>query len=128
MSRRQQRLNEQFREEISDLLLRQLKDPRLAGIVSITQVSISPDMKRASVFISVLGDEEQKQTVLKGMVAASGFIRRELGHRLDIRYIPEIECRLDETIEKGAHILDLIKQISTPIEEKVIKKAVNKVK
>lgn len=128
MTRRQERLNEQFREEISELLLRQLKDPRLAGIVSITEVSISPDMKHATVFISVLGDDEQKQKVLSGMVAASGFIRRELSHRLDIRHMPEIECRLDETIEKGARILDLIKQVSAPSQEKVVRKPGRKTK
>jgi len=128
MTRRQERLNEQFREEISDLLLRHLKDPRLAGVVSITEVSISPDMKNASVFVSVLGDEEQKQTVLAGMVAASGFIRRELGRRLDIRYMPEIACKLDETIEKGAYMLNLINQVSVSDEPKVVKKVTRKQK
>ena len=128
MTRRQERLNEQFREEISDLLLRQLKDPRLAGVVSITEVSISPDMKNASVFISVLGDEEQKQTVLAGMVAASGFIRRELGRRLDIRYMPEIASKLDETIEKGVYMLNLIRQVSVSDEPKVVKKVTRKQK
>ena len=128
MTRRQQRLNEQFREEISDLLLKQINDPRLKGIISITEVSISPDMKHASVFISVLGDKEQKSSALQGMTAASGFIRRELGHRLDIRYIPELEFQLDETIEQAAHILDLIKQVSTPGEEQVSKKASKKAK
>lgn len=118
MTRRQQRLNQQFREEISELLLHQLKDPRLSGLVSVTEVSISADMRHAMVFISVLGDEEQKQRVFQGVAAASRFIRRELSQRLEIRRIPELEFRRDDTIERGAHILDLIKQVAASAEKR----------
>lgn len=121
MTRRQERLNEQIREEISDLLAHQLKDPRLTGLVSITEVSISPDMKHATVYVSVM-EEEQRDSVIRGMAAASGFIRRELGRRLTIRYIPELEFRRDDTIEKGAHILELIRQVAPPAEPKKTRK------
>lgn len=121
MTRRQERLNEQIREEISDLLTHQLKDPRVTGLVSITEVSISPDMKHATVYVSIM-EEEQRDSVIRGMAAASGFIRRELGRRLTIRYIPDLEFRRDDTIEKGAHILELIRQVAPPAEPKKTRK------
>lgn len=122
MTRRQLRLNEQFREEISELLMHHLHDPRLAGLVSITHVSISPDMRYATVFISALGDEEQKQSVLQGMTAASGFIRHELGQRLAIRYIPALDFKWDDSIEQSVHISELIKQASATDSKKTLKK------
>jgi ribosome-binding factor A len=111
MSRRIERLNEQLREEISDLLLRQVKDPRLGVFITVTQVSVSPDLSQAKVYVSVMGSAEEKQGALKGLDAASAFIRHELGQRLSLRRIPRLVFRHDDSIEQGAHVLDLLDEV-----------------
>jgi len=111
MSRRTQRLNVQFREELSELILHELRDPRLHGMVSITRVDISPDMENADVYTSVLGGVEDKASTMDALTAAAPFLRRQLLERLHIRRIPALHFRLDESIEEGARILDLMKQI-----------------
>jgi len=112
MTRRLERLNGLFREELSDLLLRQLKDPRLAQFVSITRVVISPDLSHARVFVSVMGSEEEKASTLEGLTAAANYLRRELNNRISLRRMPELSFRRDDSLEMGAHVLDLLNQIS----------------
>jgi len=112
MSRRLERLNGLFREELSDLLLRQVKDPRLAQFVSITRVAISPDLSHARVFVSVMGSEEEKESTLVGLTAAANYLRRQLNNRVSLRRMPELSFRRDDSLEKGAHVLDLLNQIS----------------
>lgn len=112
MARRRERVGDLLREEISDLLLRQVNDPRLSGLITVTEVSVSPDMRYATVFVSVMGGEAEKKTVLEGLKAAAGFLRRELGHRLDMRRIPELAFQRDESIELGAHLMEIMKQVS----------------
>jgi ribosome-binding factor A len=111
MSRRLQRLNVLIREEISDLIRRELRDPRLAEIVTLTRVSTSPDLRTATVYVSVMGDEEKKSGTMLALTRAAPFIRRQLISRLSIRRTPDIEFELDESMEKAAHILDLMKQL-----------------
>ena len=111
MSRRLQRLNVLLREEISDLIRRELRDPRLAEIVTLTRVSTSPDLRTATVYVSVLGDEEEKSGTMRGLTHAAPFIRRHLIRRLSIRRTPDIHFMLDESIEEAAHVLDLMKQL-----------------
>lgn len=111
MTRRIDRLNEQFRTEISDLLFRQAKDPRLNAMVSVTRVDISPDLSHAKVFVSVLGEDSQRQEVLKGLSAAANFFRHELRNRLRLRYIPELDFRYDDSIEQAAHVLKVMRQV-----------------
>ena len=106
-----QRLNVLFRQELADLIRNELRDPRLAEIVSITRVDISPDLQNASVYASVLGDEEAKLSTMKALVAASPFLRHHLNERIAIRRIPTLHFILDETIEQAAHILELMKQM-----------------
>jgi ribosome-binding factor A len=112
MSRRLERLNGLFREELSDLLLRQVKDPRLAEFVSITRVLVSPDLSHARVFVSVMGSEEEKTSTLEGLTAAANYLRRQLNNRITLRRMPELSFRRDDSLEKGAHILDVLNQIS----------------
>ena len=112
MSRRLERLNGLFREELSDLLLRQVKDPRLAEFVSITRVLVSPDLSHARVFVSVMGSEEEKTSTLEGLTAAANYQRRQLNTRITLRRMPELSFRRDDSLEKGAHIIDLLNQIS----------------
>jgi len=110
-SRRIARLNDAFREEISDLLRRQIKDPRLAVFITITHVEISADISHARVYVSVMGSEEERQGALEGLDAASSFLRRQIGHRLALRRTPELSFRRDDSMEQGAHVLELLDEV-----------------
>jgi ribosome-binding factor A len=109
--RRQERVGELIREEISELIKREVKDPRLSGFISVTEVVISSDLRHARVFVSIMGTEEEKIQVEKGLAAASGFIRKGLGERLALRYTPEIVFQRDESIERGSRLLQLIREV-----------------
>jgi ribosome-binding factor A len=111
MSRRTQRLNVQFREELSELILHELRDPRLHGMVSITRVDVSPDMENAEVYTSVLGEDEDKASTMHALTAAAPFLRRQLLERLRIRKIPALHFHLDESIAEAARILELMRKI-----------------
>ncbi|MDD5095069.1 MAG: 30S ribosome-binding factor RbfA [Dehalococcoidia bacterium] len=113
MSRRQKQVNHAIRREISDLLTHQVNDPRIKGIISITEVNISPDLTHAKVFVSAMGTEEEKSEIFAGLAAASGFLRREIGARLKLRYTPELVFERDDSIEKGDHLLQLIDRVVT---------------
>ena len=112
MSRRLQRLSGLFQEELSELLLRHVKDPRLAQFVTITRVDITPDLSHARVYVSVMGSEEEKTSTMVGLSAAARYLRRELNSRLSLRRIPELSFQRDDSLEQGARVLDLLKQIA----------------
>ncbi len=112
MTRRIERVNHLIRQEISQLLQRQVKDPRLDSFVTITEVSTSPDLRSAKVFVSCIGSEEKKEETLRVLTAASGFFRGELAKRLRLRHVPELDFQWDDSIERGAHILELIDRVS----------------
>ena len=113
MTHRIQRLNSLLRHEISELLQRQVKDPRLGSFVAVTEVSISPDLRQARIFVSRIGSEEEKQETLSALTSASSFFRRELTRRLRLRRIPELSFQWDDSIERGVHLLKLIDQVTT---------------
>ena len=108
MSRRTERINELLRQEISQLLLRQIKDPRLGGVISVTQVNTSSDLRSAHVLLSVMGDPATKQSALEGVQSAASFIRRELRGRLTLRYTPFLRFDLDDSLEQGEHLLRIM--------------------
>jgi ribosome-binding factor A len=112
MVHRIERVNHLIRQEISELLRREVKDPRLDGIVSITQVETSADLKYSKVFVSCLCNDEKKREILRTLVAASGFLHKELTKRINLRHIPELDFRWDDSIERGAHILELIDKVA----------------
>ena len=112
MAHRIERLNNLIRQEISELLQRQVKDPRLSNFVAVTEVPITSDLKSAKVFVSHMGSDEEKQDTLRVLSAASGFFRNELARRLRIRRIPELSFQWDNSIERGAHLLQLIDEVS----------------
>lgn len=114
MSRRTERLNDQLREEISDLILRELKDPGIAGLVGITEVDVAPDLSYARVFVSVLGSEEERASTLRALAKGAGFVRRSLRRRLSIRRIPELAFLADDSLERGARILSLLDETREP--------------
>ena len=111
MSRRLQRLNVLLREEVSELIRRELRDPRLAEIVTLTRVSTSPDLATATVYVSVMGDAEEKSGTMQALTRAAPFIRHQLIRRLNIRRTPDITFTLDESMEEAAHLLDLMKRL-----------------
>ena len=113
MTRRTDRINGLLRQEISKLLSHELNDPRLSGVVSITQVETSTDLRRARVYVSVLGDQQEKNTVLSGINSATRFMRRELGERLTIRYVPELSFVLDESLDEAERIFNLMDSLGT---------------
>ena len=108
---RQDQLGEVIAHELSDLIRTRMKDPRI-GFASITDVNVSADLRHAKVFVSVMGSEQDQHETLAALNHASGFLRHELAQRLTIRYTPEISFRLDESIARGAHVLDLINRVS----------------
>jgi ribosome-binding factor A len=110
MTRRTERINDLLREEISDLLRRGLKDPRLAGLITVTEADVSPDLAHAKVFISVMGTDEEKASTFRALAAAASFVRRELRKRLTIRRVPELAFLPDDSLERGARLLALLEQ------------------
>jgi len=111
-SRRICRVNDEIRKEISSLLMHEIRDPRLSGLLSVTEVDTSPDLRCAKVYVSVMGTEEEKKQVEKGLAAASGFIRRGLGERLTLRFIPELSFLRDDSIERGSRLLEIINDVA----------------
>ena len=111
MSRRSDRINGLLRQEISSLLSREIKDPRLTGVISITRVETSSDLRNARVFVSVMGDDETKNAALAGIRSAATFLRRSLRERLKLRYVPFLKFSLDETMEDADTLLRLMDRI-----------------
>ena len=101
------RINEEIQREMSSLI-RTVKDPRVTGMISVTAVNTTPDLKFCKVYISVL-DKSDVEQVLKGLKSASGYLRRELGRALNLRNTPELTFVRDDSIDQGAHILDMLR-------------------
>jgi ribosome-binding factor A len=113
MSRRLQRLNGLFQEELAELI-RDIRDPRMASIVSITNVDVSPDLENATVKISVLGSDQEKHDTLEALVHAAPYLKRELLHRVSLKKVPLLHFVRDESIEEGARILELMRKVAPP--------------
>lgn len=104
---RPQRVGEAIKEELSDILRNDLKDPRI-GFASVVKVEVSQDLRHAKIYISVFGDDNQKRATMKGLESAAGFIRSEVSRRIRLRFAPELSFSLDESIEQGARIARLL--------------------
>ena len=117
-TRRIERLNGLLRGEISELISRELKDPRLLrGMLSITGVSVTADLHYAKVFVSVLGTEQDRKDALAALHSASGFIRKALAERVQIRHMPELNFVLDLSMERGERIMKLLHEIRAEDEQ-----------
>lgn len=114
--KRSRRVSGLIMAEISDLLRREIKDPRI-GFATITKVEVSDDLRHARVGVSVLGDDSQKSETIKGLTSASGFIRGELGRRLRLRYVPEIVFTIDKSLEYSARISKVIDDLARQSDE-----------
>ena len=112
------RINEEIQRELS-ALIRTLKDPRVSatGMVSITRVDTTGDLRYSRIYVSAL-DKSQEKDILKGLKSASGYLRRELGAALRLRYTPELQFIADDSIQYGAHILGLINDANRRDEER----------
>jgi ribosome-binding factor A len=118
MSRRSERTGKLIQREISALLEREVNDPRLSKLVSVTEVALSPDFMHAKVYVSTLGSEVNKEDLLAGFNKASGFLRKELAAHLRLRQMPELSFHYDDSIERGAKLLKLMSELSTQKNEK----------
>ncbi|MEL7654462.1 MAG: 30S ribosome-binding factor RbfA [Bacillota bacterium] len=115
---RQGRLGEEIRRIVSDLLLREIKDPRLSGMVTISAVEVTEDGSYATIFITVLGSSaakessgEEKDDVLAAFRSAKGLIRREIGRQIKLRHVPDLLFKMDTSLEYGRHISKLIDEL-----------------
>jgi ribosome-binding factor A len=119
MTQRTERVDELLRQEIGAILAREIKDPAI-GFVTITDVETAPDLRHARVWVSVIGQAGERDESIVALQRAMGFVRRELGTRLRIRRIPELQVRLDDSIERGTRVLHLLDQLEagqTPDDE-----------
>ncbi|MGI6669625.1 MAG: 30S ribosome-binding factor RbfA [Acetivibrionales bacterium] len=102
------RISEQVKKEVSDIIQNELKDPRLPQMISVTEAEVTRDLRYAKVYVSVLGTDDDKKSALQALKNAAGFVRREIGQRLQLRYTPEVIFELDNSIERGMYITKLI--------------------
>ena len=114
---RVRKMQEFIKQEVSSMLLREVKDPRL-GFVTVTGVHLTGDLREATVYVSLFGSEKEKKESMTALEMATGFIRRELGKRLKIYYTPQISFEQDTSLDYGMHIVGLIKQIHKDDEAK----------
>ena len=107
---RHERVAEEIHHEMSAMLAGELKDPRVAGFITLTEVRVTPDLKHARIFVSVYGTLAERANTRKGLEAASGYIRRELTHRLQMRRLPELHFILDTSSAEGDRIDELLRK------------------
>ena len=113
MPKRVDRINGLLRQEISELLAREIKDPRLNGIITITEVRTSKDLRTARVCVSVMGNQETQDAALEGIQSAATFLRRELRDRLSLRYVPFMTFTLDSSMEEADRLLTVLDGLAT---------------
>lgn len=106
------RISEEYKREISDIIRNDIKDPRIAEFTSVMSVEVTRDLRYAKVYISVLGDEKKREETLEGLKSAAGFVRREISKRVKLRYTPEIVFESDNSIEHGIYISKLIDEVN----------------
>ncbi|HZX20958.1 MAG TPA: 30S ribosome-binding factor RbfA [Clostridia bacterium] len=109
---REKRLAEEIKKIVSDIIRNELKDPRISSMTSITEVDLTRDLRYVNIYVSILGDEEEKKETIEGLTRASGFIRREIGKNIKARYTPEVIFKLDNSIERGIHMYNIITKVS----------------
>ena len=107
---RVEKLQELMKREISDIVLHELKDPRI-GFVTVTSVSCTEDLREAKIYVSIMGDEKAARESLHGLNSSLGFVRREIGRRIRLRFTPEISFALDASLDYSDHIQRLLNEI-----------------
>jgi ribosome-binding factor A len=113
MSIKQDRVADRIRKLLSELLLREVADPRLQG-VTVTEVKLDPELMFADIYVNALGDESRQDEVMAGLASANGFLRREVGKRVRLRNTPELHFHWDLTLERGERLNQLISSLDIP--------------
>ena len=116
VKQRAERLGELIKQEISDILLKEVKDPRI-GFVSVTDVEVSGDLRHANVYVSVYGSDDEREQSMEGLEKATGYIRKLLGERITVYHTPELLFRYDNSIEYGAHISKLLDKVKSEMDD-----------
>ena len=106
------RINGEVQKVLSEIIRKEIKDPRINPMTSVVTVEVAPDLKTCKAYISVLGDEASQQSTMKGLKSAEGYIRRQLARNLNLRNTPEIRFILDESIEYGVNMSKLIDDVT----------------
>src|SRR4051795_934641 len=119
MTQRTERVDELLRQEIGQILAKEVADPRI-GFATITDVETAPDLRHAKVWVSVIGAKADRDETLRALGQAMPFIRRELGRRLRIKRIPELHVRLDDSAERGTRVLHLLQELEAGVEPDAI--------
>lgn len=112
------RINGEVMKELSIIIRQEIKDPRIHMMTSITAVEVAPDLKTCKAYVSVMGSEKEKSDTIAGLRSAEGYIRRQLAKRLNLRNTPEIQFRLDESIEYGVNMSRLIDEVNQNLSER----------
>lgn len=111
-NKRLNRISEEVKRVVSELIYNGLKDPRVNAMTTVTKVEVTRDLRFARIYVSVFGDKEEKENTLSGLESAKGFIRKEISSRIDLRYAPEPIFLLDESIEQGLYMSKLIEKVN----------------
>ena len=109
---RSERVAEEIRKEVATMLFGEIHDPRI-GFVTITKVQVSKDLRHAKVYFSMIGSDEEKEKTMEGLQSSSGYMRREIGKRLKLRYFPELTFKFDDSLEYASRIEKIIKEIKS---------------
>lgn len=112
------RINDEILKELSQILRTEVKDPRIGAMTTIIRVDTTQDLKYARIYVSVLGNEDEKKSVMQGLKNASGFIRGLIAKRVNLRFTPELQFKLDESTEYAVHMNQLINEISSDLAKK----------
>lgn len=116
---RPEKVAHRMRREVAEILQQRLRDPRLSAMVSVTDVEVSHDLSFAKIYVTVLGDETERERTMKALANAAGFVRRELGSRLGLREVPEVRFLYDDSLDRGARVDELLRRIESgkPVED-----------
>lgn len=114
---RSNRISEEIKRELANIIRTELKDPRVQGLLSITSVQVTGDLRYAEVFVSFYGNKEEQKEVLNTLKKAAGFMRNELGKRISIRFVPELLFKFDDSMEHGAKISAILTKINSKEDE-----------
>lgn len=109
---REKRLAEEIKKIVSDMIRNELRDPRVSPMTSIVEVDLTRDLRYVNIYVSILGSDKEKQETIEGLTSAGGFIRREIGKNIKARYTPEVIFKLDNSIERGIHMYNVITKVS----------------
>jgi ribosome-binding factor A len=110
---RPERVAEMMKREVAEIVARRMRDPRLSGMISVTDVEVTQDLSQARVFVSVLAEEPERSRMLEVLTHSAGFVRHELAPRLGLREVPELRFELDTSIERGARVEELLRKIQS---------------